>query len=117
MRRNGGAWGKKGSSFCHEDSSVQGFLEREPSPEDFRGGGGVRVTGAMGGCPAEPVAWSLQPPRHTSAGRELCAPPGEGWGAAVSIRSKAHGDGLVRAQSLEQRLHTAGGSQFSPQGL
>ena len=74
--------------------------------------------GSVSQAPWEAALRSLWPglgsPHDTLLLVGSCVPPGEGWGAAVSIRSKAHGGGLVRAQSLEQRPHTAGGHSSAP---
>ena len=103
VRWNGGAWGRRGSSFCHEDGSVWGFPKREPGPEDFLGGGG-----SVSQDPREAAPQSLWPRLCSRHNIHLlvgsCVPPGEGWRVGVSIRSEAHGDGLLGAQSLKQRL-------------
>lgn len=74
--------------------------------------------GSVSQAPWEAALWGLWPglgsPHDTFLLVGSCVPPGEGWGAAVSIRSKAHRGGLVRAQSLEQRPHTAGGHSSAP---
>ena len=116
VRRNGGAWRKKGPSLCREDGSVQGLLERDLGPEDFWGGGGVSVTGTMGGCSVGPVAWSRQPPRHISAGRELCAPRGGMGSGGEHQEQGSRGWSGESTESGAAPPHCRG-SQFSPQGL
>lgn len=57
--------------------------------------------------PREAALQSLWPhlcsPHDTLLLVGSCVPPGEGWRAGVSIRSEAHRDGLLGAQSLKQR--------------